>query len=167
MRLNTTWDFILKLTIELVPATCWYSNVRSNVRPGTWTMLQRRVAEDAKQLCQICTGQGIVRPVEAHEVWDYHDGLKVQRLAGLIALCPDCHAVKHIGRAIALGTHARALDWFMRVNGIDAGRALAEVQKALNQQRERSRYAWRLDVNVLASRYAIALDSEGREHITT
>lgn len=30
-----------KLTIELVPKTCWFSNVRSNVTPSQWNKLKK------------------------------------------------------------------------------------------------------------------------------
>ncbi len=153
----------MKLTIELVPSTCWYSNVRSNVSPGTWALIQRQVCADARQRCQICGRQGIRHPVEAHEVWAYHDGLRQQTLVGLVALCPDCHSVKHIGRALSQGTHARALAWFMRVNQLTAQSALDAIRAALAVHKERSQHLWRLDVSLLANRYSVSLDPNGRE----
>lgn len=38
-------------------------------------------------------------PVECHEVWDYDDDRKIQRLERRVALCPACHEVKHAGLA--------------------------------------------------------------------
>ena len=40
-----------------------------------------------------------------HEVWDYDDARRVQRLVRLIALCPACHEVKHLGLAAKRGRH--------------------------------------------------------------
>jgi hypothetical protein len=37
-----------RLTVELVPSTCWYTNVRSNVSKAVWDRLRRRVAAEAK-----------------------------------------------------------------------------------------------------------------------
>lgn len=33
--------------------------------------------------------------LECHEVWDYDDAMRVQRLSELVALCTRCHQVKH------------------------------------------------------------------------
>jgi len=57
-----------RLTVELVPSTCWYTNVRSNVSKAVWDRLRRRVATDAGKSCEICGGRGGRWPVECHEV---------------------------------------------------------------------------------------------------
>jgi hypothetical protein len=31
-----------RLTVELVPSTCWYTNARSNVSKSVWGRLRRR-----------------------------------------------------------------------------------------------------------------------------
>jgi hypothetical protein len=77
-----------RLTVELVPSTCWYTNVRSNVSKAVWDRLRRRVAAEAGKRCEICGGRGRRWPVECHEVWHYDDATKVQRLERLVALCP-------------------------------------------------------------------------------
>lgn len=152
----------MKLPIELVPATCWYSNVRSRVSEATWLRLRRQVAAAAGQRCQICGRTGSGHPVECHEIWGYDDARRVQRLVGLIALCPDCHLVKHFGRAIAGGRTRYALAWFAEVNGLTASEALALVKEALALHAERSRHSWRLDLSLL-TRYGVRLDGENRE----
>jgi len=53
----------------------------------------------AENLCETCGGCGPQYPVECHEIWNYDDTRLIQKLDGLIALCPDCHEVKHIGLA--------------------------------------------------------------------
>ena len=153
----------MKLPLELVPSSCWYSNVRSNVSPGTWIVLQRLTADRAGQRCEICRRQGVAHPVEAHEIWEYVDALHLQRLVGLIALCPDCHAVKHIGRALAQGTHARVLAWFAQVNQLTPAQALAHVRQAFELHARRSQVQWELDLGVLVSRYGLVLGPDGRE----
>lgn len=62
-----------RLTVELVPRTSWYSNVRSNVLPGVWDRLRRPVFGRARSRCEICGGRGPAHPVECHEVWEYDD----------------------------------------------------------------------------------------------
>ena len=106
-----------RLTVELVPSTCWWSNVRSHVAPAVWERLRRATAAAAGNRCEICGGRGRRHPVECHEVWDYDDTTRVQRLVRLIALCPACHEVKHLGLAAKRGRHGAALAHLARVNG--------------------------------------------------
>ncbi len=93
-----------KLTIELVPKTAWFSNVRDHVSPSEWLKLSRGIIEEADYHCRICGSQGKKHRVECHEIWSYDDTAKLQKLAGLIALCPACHRVKHIGRTSEVGS---------------------------------------------------------------
>jgi len=79
-----------KLTVELVPSTSWYSNVRSEVSKKDWNAIRKRVYREANYVCQICAGRGSKWPVECHEIWAYDDENHIQELAGMQALCPKC-----------------------------------------------------------------------------
>lgn len=68
------------LTIELVPSTSWYSNVRSMVKPEEWDILRRISYKEAQYRCKICHGQGTKHPVECHEIWEYDDAKHTQTL---------------------------------------------------------------------------------------
>lgn len=93
----------LKLTIELVPSTDFYSNVRSNVTQKEWDVIRKKSYERASNKCEICgdagTNQGVKHKVECHEIWEYNDESHIQKLIGLISLCPNCHKTKHAGLA--------------------------------------------------------------------
>lgn len=138
-----------RLTIELVPATSWYSNVRSHVTPSQWEVIKKAVARNAGYVCEICGGQGPSHPVECHEVWEYNDAELIQRLVGLVALCPDCHRVKHIGLAYSRGQGPAAERHLRRVNGWSIEQARAYIEQAFITWRERSRYEWALDLRYL------------------
>lgn len=153
----------MRLSVELVPTTCWYSNVRSNVRPETWDRLQRVTFQRARHLCEICGGRGASHPVEAHETWVYDDRLRIQRLDGLISLCPRCHEVKHIGLAIERGRGANALAWLAAVNDIGPEEALGYVQRAFAVHEIRSRFSWQIDIRVLVTHYRVAIGADGLE----
>lgn len=153
----------MKLSIELVPSTCWYSNVRSNVRPETWDRLQHAAFLQAGHACEICAGTGDAHLVEAHEIWAYDDHRTIQRLVRLASLCPQCHEVKHIGLAIKSGHAKRALAWLANVNGISPAEALSYVERAFKIHEIRSRFQWKLDISLLTQRYGIKLDKHGIE----
>lgn len=140
---------IPKLTIELVPSTCWFSNVRSEVSAADWDRIRKRVYAEANYLCEVCGGKGPKHPVEAHEVWDYNDKTKVQKLLRMVALCPSCHEVKHIGFAQQRGFLDRALQHLGKVNGWTLSEALTYTNKAFSTWNKRSQHNWTLDISYL------------------
>jgi hypothetical protein len=144
-----------KLTIELVPETCWFSNVRSEVSPEEWDRIRKDVYEKAGHRCQVCGGVGPKHPVECHEIWEYDDKARTQRLASLIALCPSCHEVKHIGLAQVKGNERRARSHLATVNGWSTDYAADYIRDAFETWRERSRRKWKLDISYLTKTYGI------------
>ena len=96
-----------ELRCELVPKTCWFSNVRDHLKQSEWDKVKDWCYRRAGYHCEICglNGklQGRRHRVEAHEIWDYNDTERIQTLVGLISLCPMCHKSKHYGRAISIG----------------------------------------------------------------
>jgi hypothetical protein len=151
-----------RLTVELVPSTCWYTNVRSNVPKAVWDRLRRRVAADAGDRCEICGGRGRRWPVECHEVWDYDDDRKIQRLQRLVALCPACHEVKHAGLASKRGRLSAVVAHLVEVNGWSAEDAEVYLEAVFETWAARSRYQWTLDISLLSTRYGIdAADRPG------
>ena len=139
----------MKLTVELVPESSWGDNLRSRFKPSEWDLLRKACYEQAGHKCEICGGKGRRHPVECHEIWNYDDDQGVQTLKGLIALCPSCHEVKHIGRAMAVGLGDRALAHLVKVNGITQAEAVAHVGDAFVQWRTRSQRPWILDISIL------------------
>jgi hypothetical protein len=144
-----------RLTVELVPSSCWYTNVRSNVPKAVWDRLRRRVAAEANQRCEICGGRGRRWPVECHEVWHYDDATRVQRLERLVALCPACHQVKHAGLASKRGRLEAVIEHLVAVNGWTTDDAGLYLEAAFEQWAARSRHQWTLDVSVLGSRCGV------------
>ena len=87
--------------------------------------------------------------MKAHEVWDYDDRIHVQKLAGLVALCPDCHAVKHIGLTISRGREEQALRHLATVNGWSIEDARLYVEACFEVWSQRSNHDWTLDITWL------------------
>lgn len=139
----------IKLTIELIPETCWYSNVRTNVPKSVWDRIRHLCYKKAKYRCEICGGKGNTHPVECHEKWEYDDKKKEQKLVGFVALCPDCHSVKHLGRTQHMGNMDEACYHIMRVNewnDHELNRYLAEVTEVYQ---ERSKHQWILNIEYM------------------
>lgn len=142
-----------KLTIELIPRTSFYRNVRSNVSKQRWDELRKYCYQKANHKCEICgdTGkkQGYDHNVECHEVWDYDDKRKIQSLVRLIALCPKCHKVKHIGLAQINGEEDMCRMHLMKVNNISEFDADNYIEDSFQIWLERSDYDWQVDISWL------------------
>ena len=147
----------LLLTIELVPETCWFSNLRAELSKNQWDFLRKQIYAEAYHTCEICGGVGPQHPVECHEIWEYNDKKLIQKLVGMIALCPDCHMVKHIGLASLRGKGEEAIAHFMKVNKITRKQADKHIQKAFKTWQKRSTKEWTLDILILED-YGIDID---------
>lgn len=148
-----------KLTVELVPKTCWFSNIRTTLPRKEWDRLRKEQYAKADYKCEICGGtgleQGVKHPVECHEIWEYDDKKKVQKLKGLIALCPNCHMVKHFGRTSAIGKQADALKHIEKVNGWDHKDTVTYIAKCFETYSKRSKEQWDLDISVLSKNFKV------------
>ncbi|MDP6494636.1 MAG: HNH endonuclease [Dehalococcoidia bacterium] len=137
------------LTIELVPKGQWGANLRSELPRAEWDRLRKATYKAARYRCEICGGKGPKWPVECHERWHYDEETKAQKLLGLIALCPRCHEVKHIGRAQVVGRADKAIEHLMEINGWDAPDALEYVEGCFAVWARRSQEQWSLDLSWL------------------
>lgn len=142
-----------KLELELVPRSCWWSNVRSQVTKAEWEICKKFVAERSGRKCEICGGKGKKWPVECHEIWDYDSATATQTLVGLIALCPNCHHAKHIGRSSAVMTGREKLvlyNHICQVNGWTPSHLIHTVMpEAFAVWSIMSEVNWALDVSYL------------------
>jgi hypothetical protein len=90
-----------------------------------------------------------VGPVEAHEIWVFDDQTKIQKLEGIVALCPQCHLVKHLGRAQATGQYQKAISHLCKVNGWTKQDAELYIQVCYEVWSQRSRSQWQLDISLV------------------
>lgn len=143
------------LTIELVPRSSWYRNVRSNVSKAEWERLKKVTFGRARYRCEMCGGRGKRWPVECHEVFAYDDERYIQKLVRLLALCPSCHEVKHIGLAGVRGNHQRAVAHLARVNGWSREDAELYIEACFELWSRRSCHEWQLDLSYLKQLAAV------------
>lgn len=137
-----------KLNFELVPDSCWYSNLRSILKPEQWDRVRRIAYARADGRCRIC---GAPSPrLEAHERWAYDEDTHTQILTDVVAVCRRCHEVIHIGRTQLMGREEEAANWFMRVNDCTYADYRAALGKANEDHRRRNLVPeWKLDISWL------------------
>lgn len=138
----------MKLNFELVPDSCWYSNLRSVLPPGGWDIVRKKAYARAGGKCMICGA--LTARLEAHEQWSYDEKNAVQKLENVIAVCHACHEVIHIGRTQLMGREKEASEHFMKVNNC----TYAEYRRALGEANEAHRRRnkipeWKLDISKL------------------
>ena len=132
-----------------MPSSCWYNNVRTILTPEQWDSIKSKVSRKAYNVCQICGNVGPKHPVECHEVWEYNDKTCKQKLTNIIALCPDCHIVKHYGLAQVNNRAQKALKHLMKVNDITKKEAEKYIADCFMEWAERSGKEWKLDISHL------------------
>jgi hypothetical protein len=140
------------LFVDLVPSSCWFTNVRSCVDQRDWERLRRMVTNRAGRMCEICRrseAREEERWMEVHERWAYDSSRHVQTLRRLICLCTDCHRTTHFGLAKVKGLSTQAFAHLMTVTGWPTQQADQHVREAFAVWEQRSRTVWTLDLSIL------------------
>lgn len=135
-----------KLSIELVPKTSWYINIRYNFDKKTWDMVRKYIYKKFNYHCAIC---GIKTRLECHEIFKYDDKKLTQELTGLIAICHDCHMVKHIGLSKVKGNEEKSKKHLMLINEWSLEDATNYINECFNIYYERSKYKWDINLDFL------------------
>ncbi|MBS3074782.1 HNH endonuclease [Candidatus Pacearchaeota archaeon] len=139
----------MKLEIELVPSTAWYSNLRNKVKKDVWDKIRKKSYVDANYRCSICLKDK--KRLNCHEIWEYNDEKHLQRLKGFLALCDDCHMIKHIGFAGIQASKGiinmkKLITHFMKVNEVTREHFNKHHKEAFDLWGERSKEKWTTDL---------------------
>lgn len=149
----------IKLSIELIPASNFYNNIRSIVKKSQWDTIRKESYEKANHKCEICgeTGkeQGYKNTVECHEIWSYDFKTKKQTLTGLISLCVRCHLCKHMGRAFAIGKQAEVFAHMEKVNNWNHKELVTYLKDIFIEHKKRSKIKWTLNLDFLVKNKSI------------
>ena len=139
-----------KLAVDMIPATCWFTNVRSSISQDDWRRIALGVKQRAFRHCELCRGQADKKQaiyLEPHERFDYVEGVQV--LKRLVCVCTRCHNAIHFGRAQATGKYEEARAHLARVNGWDPSTTERHIRTAFTLWATRSRQEWSLDLSIL------------------
>ena len=145
----------MKLEIELVPKSMHGKNVRSRVTLPEWQQVCKVVHREASQdmHCEICGESGLNQnfshPVECHEQWAFDPKTHVQKLIGMVSICPICHKAKHYGLAQKQGFGEATRKHLMKVNAINLSELDNYIQHSFKTVKERGNHSWSLDLTYL------------------
>ncbi|MBN9096845.1 MAG: hypothetical protein J0I49_01815 [Pseudonocardia sp.] len=140
------------LFVDMIPRSCWFTNVRTCVTPQDWERLRHMITRRAQRRCEACGAEEdrtVQRWLEAHERWAYDERAGVQALRRLICLCSDCHLSTHFGYANITGRADQALTHLRRVTGMTEHEIDRHVHAAGELWTRRSARAWELDLSML------------------
>lgn len=141
---------MFKLYVDLVPSSCWYSNIRNLLSKEDWDNIRKKTYKKANYKCEICGGKGDKHPVEAHERWQFDEINKVQKLVNIEALCPNCHQATHYGLARIRGKEKIAFNHLKKVNNCDDFILKKHIYEQYDIFEKRSKIShWKLDVTWL------------------
>lgn len=144
-----------KLTFESVPEECWFANLRSVLSPSDWDRVRKDAYRRSGFQCSVCGKKG---RLEAHEKWEYDEERALQTLKDVVALCPDCHSVKHISRTYLVGKGEAAMEHFMRINGCSQIEYHEALRKMNEEYLRRNKVeGWITDISWLKNKYNIEL----------
>ena len=141
----------MKLLIELIPSTSFFSNVRALVTKKEWEQIRIKCYSLANDHCEICGRGG---SLECHEEWEYIqsdiDKTKgIQKLTKLVGICSFCHKSKHIGFARIKGWEEMCIRHLMKVNNMDRKVVQSYIDDCFKLWKDRSQIEWKLDIKYL------------------
>ena len=136
------------LAVELVPRTSWGRSLHKLLSREAWFDLRKRF-DATEGPCPLCKEGNYSSPLHLHEVWEYDDKNRIQKLIGLQPICSRCHDVKHLGRAIRVGLGEKIIKHLVRVNKWDQKTTIKYISEAFSKWEERSKYEYQLDVSYL------------------
>ena len=145
-------EFGTGLFVDLVPSSCWFTNVRTCVDTRDWDRLRTMIYNRAGQQCETCGAtrdSASGRYLEAHERWEYDDIRHVQTLRRLVCLCTACHRTTHYGLATLQGKATEAETHLRAVTGLGTLAIRRHIEAAFGVWQERSQHAWALDLGIL------------------
>ena len=135
-----------KIHVELVPQSCFFTNVRSQVSTADWDIIRKEAYRKADWKCEVCGGKG---RMEAHEIWHYDDKKLIQKLFKIVSLCGPCHQVYHLGFASISGKLPQAIKRLAKLNSWSMPETQAYVEAVFEIFYQRSQKQWKLDLTLL------------------
>ena len=143
-----------ELFVDLIPSTCWFSNVRHCIHPTDWDRVRNHIYERTQYICECCgvnTKIDTNSKLEAHERWDYDEVNKVQKLTRIVSLCSNCHQSTHIGMAGINGKRKEAESHLKQVRNFTNDQVNIHITDAFDLWRKRNQYAWKLDITLITN----------------
>lgn len=154
---DPTWEGPVILP-DMLPNSTWEQNIRHLYGTPLWDRLRKHAYSSVGYRCTICGAQG---KLEAHEAWELENETQTQRLVGILALCPLCHKVHHLGIARRLGMLPQVKLHMQTLNGWTAREVDAAISEAYEVWEQRCEWPWTVDLSYLHDSTYIHVNKNG------
>jgi len=142
-----------ELYVDLIPKSCWFTNVRYCVRSEDWDKIRKIVYSRVNYKCECCGIDCIKNkiPIEAHERWEYNYDTFTQKLVRLIGLCKLCHSTTHFGLSRMNGMEGKVSHHLKKVRNFNLEEMIEHIDIAYSIWLERNNLEWNLDLDLITS----------------
>lgn len=139
-----------RLSVELVPSTCWLTGLRDCLSPDDFKRLRMGIRQRSGKQCDLC--DGLEEPdneiyLDAVGRFDYVEGKQVLRK--LSCVCTRCRNAQEFGQSQLRGLRTDAFAHLMSVNGWTKIQTMEHVHEAFAVWSARSRLSWEPDLSLL------------------
>ena len=132
--------------ISLIPSTSWYKSLANLLPKDVWRRIRNRELKRVGFKCELC-GKKQSYGLNCHEVWEFDDIRKIQKLVGYRILCRPCHLLHHLGFAHVKGKFDEVKSHAINVLKIDPEEFEEFVVHVFEEWEERSAYKWKIDIS--------------------
>lgn len=134
-----------KIEFEMVPENMWYCNLRHILKKHQWDIIRKDAYKRYEYKCACCGRK--VKRLEGHELWEYNEDTKTQKLKDVVALCKLCHLTIHIGQAGLLGKTEDCFANYCRINKCNLLECINDYNNAIEIWEKRNKINWKLDIS--------------------
>lgn len=151
----------MRLKLQLIPEGAFYSNLRKSLDPIVWQQLSKKIRGEHNFTCQFCGWKQKPQLNEwthLHEVWEFDDVKKIQKLVGFECVCPTCHLVHHWGYASLSGKDLdMLLNHACEVNKCTQIEFDKHIDEAFKEWNGREGVEWEIDFNGFDKKYGFKI----------
>ena len=147
---DRAWGNQVRLAVDMIPATCRNTGVKTCVSKDDWKRIQLGVLGRAHRHCEVCRQPADPQRkivLEVQERWAYESGVQV--LKRLVCECTRCTLASQYGRALAYGHEPDTRKYLMEINGWTGTELEAHLREAYALWSQRSTQAWALDLSIV------------------
>lgn len=140
-----------ELFVDLIPSTCWFTNVRYCIHPSHWDKVRKFVYERVNYNCECCgiNTKSHKIQLDAHERWLYDNATHTQKLIRIVALCYDCHQTTHMGLAGIKGKGYDAMKHLQTIRNFTEEECNEHIEEAFKIWEYRCKFEWILDISLI------------------
>ena len=159
-----------ELCVDLIPSTCWFTNVRYCIHQSDWDRVRKFVYERVNYLCECCgiNTKTYNIQLDAHERWLYDNDTHTQKLIRIVALCCNCHQSTHMGLAKILGKGHEAMNHLQTVRNCTEEECTEHIDHAFKIWKDRCKIDWNLDISLIENnniKLSNKVDKKDRQNI--